>query len=1269
MAEREPKSTDGGEVYGRYRLLSPLGRGGMAEVWKAKSFGAHGFEKTLVIKRILPALAARQQFVDRFVHEAKLAVRLSHANVVQVFDLGRVDGDPPSYFIAMEHVAGLDLSTVAARARAAGEPLSDDLALLVTAEIAKGRDHAHRRRDEDGVPLGVVHRDVSPQNVLLSWDGEVKVTDFGIAKARHIDERAGDAGARVVKGKYAYMSPEQARGEEVDARSDVFSLGVVLYELLTGSNPYRAQEAEETLRRAQRCEVPPLEALRPELPRALTALVARMLRPHPGERTPDAGRVVEDILAYQYDAGVRASQAELATRVSALVASPSPSRADAPPEHRTSVEIPASPASVKLAETSPGSPSAPPVSALSRREVTAAVFALRAPDPVAERAVVDAVERWGGVLVGGHGGHRLEALFGLSEDGGRDTEHAARAALVIARSSTVPLLGVGLHAGRVNVSAAGAPLLDDAAAAVIAQAAELAGVLPGRVVASRAAARLIEPLFVMDAASKEASRAAFAITREQRGEAPQGRFFGRRDELATLGRALADSARKRLSILTVRGPAGAGKSRFLREAQRRLQKGGYDVFVLVAACPPGGDAAPFSGIGALVRTLLGAHEGASVDRSSDLRAYGLVDAEVAALLSTTGAGGGESSASAVHRATLRLLSRLSNERPHLVAFDDARSLDEASRDALEAAALRLPHARLALLFSGRIERCPLAVPGVIDLPLGPLPRADAASLLADRLGVQTVPDVVARFVDERAEDNPLFIEQLARELLESGAVSVVERAVVEARLDALSALPRALRTVLAARLGRLDAEELRVLSLVALAGAPLDDAVLEAAVGEHGPVVAARLVEAGLLRDAGGLTPASVALAEALSDGAVSPEVARGHHAALADALVGDPALGARTRRAQHLCSARRAGEAAEVWLTVAREHLRDARFDAATSAALSALRAALSDEPDKEALAEALSVLAGAAIRSRVARGAEELAPRALAALRGGVPASRLATAALDGAAALAATSSFDGALALLDEARALTSPDDPRPPLLLAELSARRGDFRQALAALEHPALAASPEHAPRRALLAAQAHGALGDHARALRLLDEAEASDPTVALDAWKLRGLVYFFGRRFEDAAAASERAVSLAREVGAAYEVAINLHNVGDARLRLGDRAHAYAAFRQSLAAAEQSGSERLAEHDRAFLGYLDALQDIPGGEAQVRAAIAYAEARGYAWDVVNARYLLGLLLLHLGLVSAASVELSLAREQSRAIGNRTLEEDCQQALGHLTVA
>ena len=214
----------------------------MAEVFKAKSHGVEGFEKILVIKRILAELSESPEFVEMFVNEAKIAVTLSHANIVQVFDLGKAD---ETYFIAMEYVAGADLATVLRRARRYERPLATELAVFVVSEVAKGLDYAHRRRDADMRPLQLVHRDVSPQNILLSHEGEVKLTDFGIAKARTSVPDGTERG--VLKGKYAYMAPEQARGEDVDARTDLFALGVVLYEALAGKNPFLQPSTYETL--------------------------------------------------------------------------------------------------------------------------------------------------------------------------------------------------------------------------------------------------------------------------------------------------------------------------------------------------------------------------------------------------------------------------------------------------------------------------------------------------------------------------------------------------------------------------------------------------------------------------------------------------------------------------------------------------------------------------------------------------------------------------------------------------------------------------------------------------------------------------------------------------------------------------------------------------------------------------------------------------------------------------------------------------------------
>src|SRR5262245_57703050 len=194
----------------------------MAEVFLAREPMVGGLSKILVIKQIHPSLAETPQFRQMFEDEAKVGVNLNHPNIVQTFSYGQIG---PTFYLAMEHVEGVDLLRLLNATLEAGERIPYGLAAYLGQQVAKGLDYAHRRGDEYGEALSIVHRDISPQNILVSWDGMVKLVDFGIARARHVRESGG-----VVKGKFAYMSPEQATGEAVDARSDIFAMGIVLWE-------------------------------------------------------------------------------------------------------------------------------------------------------------------------------------------------------------------------------------------------------------------------------------------------------------------------------------------------------------------------------------------------------------------------------------------------------------------------------------------------------------------------------------------------------------------------------------------------------------------------------------------------------------------------------------------------------------------------------------------------------------------------------------------------------------------------------------------------------------------------------------------------------------------------------------------------------------------------------------------------------------------------------------------------------------------------------
>jgi serine/threonine protein kinase len=287
MAEFEPKQ------FGKFFLLDKLAVGGMAEIYKAKTFGAEGFEKLLAIKRILPHCAADKDFISMLIDEAKLSVLLSHANIVQVYDLGKVGDD---FFISMEYISGVNLRDLVYRCRELGKTIPTDIAVYILSEICKGLDYAHRKTDMNGQPLNLVHRDISPQNILISYEGEVKIVDFGIAKAAM---NISHTMAGILKGKIAYMSPEQALGKSVDHRTDIFSVGILLYECLTGEKLFTGESQFEVLKKIRSTKID-LARLPVSIPKPLQVILARALAYFPKDRFQSAGDMQIELTKYLY---------------------------------------------------------------------------------------------------------------------------------------------------------------------------------------------------------------------------------------------------------------------------------------------------------------------------------------------------------------------------------------------------------------------------------------------------------------------------------------------------------------------------------------------------------------------------------------------------------------------------------------------------------------------------------------------------------------------------------------------------------------------------------------------------------------------------------------------------------------------------------------------------------------------------------------------------------------------------------------------------------
>jgi serine/threonine protein kinase len=294
VAERGPEAKL--EKFGRYLLLDRIGAGGMAEVFRAIVPGAEGFRRTFVVKRILAERVQTPGFVEMFVQEARICALLNHPGIVQVFDFGTVDGN---YFLAMEYLRGRDLQALRRKLRDAGRPCPLPVAAYIAHQVALSLGYAHALRDADGKPLHVVHRDVSPSNIMCLRAGGVKLLDFGVAKALGdgLSENTADG---KLKGKLSYVSPEQLRGEGVDGRSDLFALGIVLWELLTGQRLFRGQNEVETLHNVMEMRIAPPSSVRPDVPSALDFVVMRALERDPATRyaTGEAmAEELEDVLA------------------------------------------------------------------------------------------------------------------------------------------------------------------------------------------------------------------------------------------------------------------------------------------------------------------------------------------------------------------------------------------------------------------------------------------------------------------------------------------------------------------------------------------------------------------------------------------------------------------------------------------------------------------------------------------------------------------------------------------------------------------------------------------------------------------------------------------------------------------------------------------------------------------------------------------------------------------------------------------------------------
>jgi serine/threonine protein kinase/tetratricopeptide (TPR) repeat protein len=1292
MTDPAPTS---GQTFGRYSLLETLGRGGMAEVFKAKSFGVEGFEKVLVIKRIVPELAVHQEFVDMFVQEAKLAVQLSHANIVQVFDLGRIErlpDEPASYYIAMEYVPGVDLASVISHFRRTKTELPLGFAIYVATEVAKALDHAHRRQDAQQRPLEIVHRDISPQNILISWDGAVKVTDFGIAKATDTitrDDINVELEAVRATGKLGFMSPEQTRSERTDARSDLFSLGVVIYQMITGANPFSAPTAAETIRRISVSEYPPLSLARSDAPGELSDIIDRLLARAAEDRFGSAAELSKALLAYSYTSGDRFGADDLSELLSPLRTATEPEAPEVSPASvfeetqsavdRTPVEIPR--ASV------PPPPQSQPESG-ERREVTMLVLSFGAAgDAPAQPQLLertrDVLERHGAWLEE-QSPTQVVSIFGLGDTDGRDAEAAVRTALVLVRErrfGKVPSAGV--HSGQLNVDDGGIPVRDPRFSGMLATGQALARATKGQVALSPVAGRLVRRSFVTEPLpdSIRALADGGCVVRRALGEAAGARFVGRIDELKTLGRVLASATRRGPQVVVVRGETGLGKSRLLSEAKRRLTRGHYNLAFYSASCPLNGASVPWSGLRAMLHVLCGTQEDDAPERILEvhprLRALGLRDNQASAMLGLLGAPTDtkESESRVVIRASFeRMVSSLCDDRLHCFAWDDAQAIDRETLDAVLRIVRQQKRLRGVFMLAQRGELPPaLAKRKSLHLvELAELNEADTTKLIQAQLGARSLPAEMLSYVRQHAGGHPLFIDELLRELCETSVVQVLNGSVT-LKPEGHTTAPRTLRTLIADRVSRLQQRERRVLQGLAVLGEPAFTPVLSAVLEQPLPHLdrhLSSLESKSLVRRTG---PTRVRFASPLYQEIVLDAMAAAArselHARAAQTYSETDLPGAgeaADRIADHLTGAGESARAVTYHWQSAHAKLRVGQLENALRSMLTGLELADVAKEDPAQLCNWLEQATNIVNQVRKAPGLKDALSPLLREITARGDHNQRVGAHIHYARALGAVNLFDEAYEGLGYVDVDTLESDELKIAALTtetQLATRQGMFVRAVKAGDRlEALGLDDADA---LLTLSLARTMDGQTDAALALLDRLNQISPPRDIREQVTRQkhlvLIHFNARDWETAARSAAELAKLARTAGLRFDAAAALHNLGDSSDRLGDHPRAYAAFIESLELTRALEHERLSNLNQMHLCLLDGLRSPEGTEERLKSLVRFADGHGYLWDVLEGRFMLARLAAAHGDHESARRQLEAIIDKARTQGHKLIEFDAKE--------
>ena len=846
-----------GRTVGHYRVMERLGGGGMGVVYEARDVR---LDRAVALKFLAPALSADADAKERFLIEAQSAAALDHPNICTIYEIG--EADDGQLFIVMPRYTGETL-----KRRIHGGPLPINDSVTIALQVARGLAAAH--------DAGIVHRDVKPANVFLTSDGGVKLLDFGIVKLEDVSLTG--RGGR--PGTVAYMSPEQARGDPLDARSDIWSLGVVLYEMLRGERPFRGSHEQVVLRSILELEPEPIAASRADTPRALTEIVRRALDKRTDLRYASAREIVRDLEHLRL---IEIERPVTGVGPTGVASRTDRSRLGSPAE-RTGVH----PQGDKRLATV----------VVANLSGYAALMEALAPDEVERvlqriRHVAHEIASRHEGVINQCSGEQIQLVFGVPVTHEDDSRRAIRAALdlrerirALSRASTsVPLelrLHIGIDTGQVITRPTGGSDAAYRIAGVVPQVAHgLASLAPpDEVLVSPECHRVASPFFdsLPEAPITLRDRALPFVPHRILGESGlQTRleaaekagltpYTGRDAELATLQRCLGEARTGTGRFVTVTGEAGIGKSRLLHEFQQTLRGGG--VQVLQGRCQSyGGGVAYLPFIDALREHLLTEDAGPVVRQREQLAARILAIAPeleefIPLYLHLLSIPGGEEVSKhfqgeqfplAMQEALAAILTLCARQRPTVLLLDDWHWVDQPSHAVLEYLAGMVPDYPLLVVVTCRPTlTTDWDAPGHhTTIPLRPLEASSSLTILKSVLRAERLPEALASLLHERTGGNPFFLEEICHGLLEEGTLRITrDAAVLVGSLDALE-LPDTVQTVIRARLDRLEPVARDVVRLASVVGREFTRKLLERTLDGAGslPIALQSLKSSGLIQ-------------------------------------------------------------------------------------------------------------------------------------------------------------------------------------------------------------------------------------------------------------------------------------------------------------------------------------------------------------------------------------------------------------------------------------